>query len=33
MSYIAADYRNDTGWVWKMLPLRRMELLNGKSAE
>ncbi|HZZ73309.1 MAG TPA: hypothetical protein VFE24_13725 [Pirellulales bacterium] len=24
MGYIAADYRQGTGWVWKMLPLRRM---------
>jgi len=27
-SYIAADYRDETGWAWKMLPLRRMENLN-----
>jgi hypothetical protein len=27
-AYIAADHRNDTGWTWKMLPLRRMELTN-----
>ena len=32
-AYIAADYRSETGWVWKMLPLRRMALLNIKSAE
>ena len=24
--YIAADYREDTGWAWKMLPLRRMQV-------
>ena len=28
-AYIAADYREKTGWVWKMLPLRRMELTKG----
>lgn len=25
-AYIAADYREKTGWVWKLHPLRRMEL-------
>jgi hypothetical protein len=29
--YIAADYREGTGWAWKLLPLRRVELMN-KSA-
>jgi hypothetical protein len=27
-NYIAADYRTDTGWTWKYLPLRRLELLK-----
>jgi hypothetical protein len=27
-SYIAADYREGTGWAWKLLPLRRMEILK-----
>ena len=27
-SYIAADYRDKTGWAWKHLPLRRMELVT-----
>lgn len=26
--YIAADYREATGWTWKMLPLRRMDLVQ-----
>src|SRR5208337_1569274 len=30
-AYIAADYRMETGWTWKMLPLRRMELANPTS--
>jgi hypothetical protein len=30
-AYVAADYREDTGWKWKMLPLRRMEL-TGQAA-
>ncbi|HEX3654584.1 MAG TPA: hypothetical protein VHV55_02190 [Pirellulales bacterium] len=25
-AYIAADYREATGWAWKLLPLRRMDL-------
>ena len=31
-SYIAADYRDGTGWAWKMLPLRRMENLKQGAA-
>ena len=27
-SYIAADYRDKTGWAWKLQPLRRMELMT-----
>lgn len=27
-SYIAADYRNNTGWAWKLHPLRRMGLVT-----
>jgi hypothetical protein len=27
-SYIAADYRDKTGWAWKLQPLRRMELVT-----
>jgi hypothetical protein len=27
-NYIAADYRSETGWVWKYQPLRRLELLK-----
>ena len=27
-SYIAADYRDRTGWVWKLHPLRRMGLVT-----
>jgi hypothetical protein len=30
--YIAADYRNETGWAWKYHPLHRMELLKKGSA-
>jgi hypothetical protein len=30
-AYIAADYRNDTGWTWKQLPLRRMEMARKGS--
>ena len=26
--YIAADYRDSTGWVWKAFPMRRMELVG-----
>jgi hypothetical protein len=26
-AYIVADYRDGTGWVWKMLPMRRLEIL------
>jgi len=26
--YIAGDYREGTGWVWKLLPLRRTELVQ-----
>ncbi len=25
--FIAADYREGTGWAWKLHPLKRMELL------
>ena len=33
-AYIAADYRNDTGWAWKLLPLRRMEIAKaGQGTE
>jgi hypothetical protein len=28
-AYIAADYREGTGWAWKLHPLRRMGLLKG----
>jgi hypothetical protein len=28
-AYIAADYRSGTGWAWKLLPLRRMEVVSG----
>lgn len=31
IEYIAADYREGTGWAWKLLPLRRMELTNNKG--
>jgi len=31
VNYIAADYRTETGWAWKLLPLRRMELTGGKA--
>ncbi|MBV8314367.1 MAG: hypothetical protein JOZ53_05475 [Planctomycetaceae bacterium] len=27
-SYIAADYRENTGWAWKLRPLRRMGLVT-----
>ena len=27
-AYIVADYRDGTGWVWKMLPMRRLEILQ-----
>src|SRR5580658_11300412 len=27
-AYIAGDYREGTGWVWKLLPLRRTELVQ-----
>jgi hypothetical protein len=30
-AYIAADYRQATGWVWKMLPLRRTELFQNQN--
>jgi hypothetical protein len=30
--YIAADYRESTGWAWKLLPLRRIELMNKAGA-
>jgi hypothetical protein len=33
IEYIAADYREGTGWAWKMLPLRRMDLANKVVAE
>lgn len=26
--YIAADYRTDTGWAWKYVPLRRMAVVG-----
>ncbi len=32
-AYIAADHRTDTGWVWKLMPLRRMEMLKKSGAE
>jgi hypothetical protein len=31
-SYIAADYRTETGWMWKYQPLRRLELLKKNAA-
>jgi hypothetical protein len=32
--YIAADFRDGTGWAWKLLPLRRMDLVkNGTVSE
>jgi hypothetical protein len=31
-AYIAADYRESTGWAWKLLPLRRVELANKTEA-
>jgi hypothetical protein len=31
-SYIAADYRTETGWVWKLQPLRRVEILKKGSS-
>ena len=27
-AYIAADYREGTGWAWKQLPLRRMDVIE-----
>src|SRR5262249_32791755 len=27
-SYIAADYRSGTGWAWKLVPLRRMDVVS-----
>ena len=30
--YIAADYREATGWAWKLIPLRRLELVGKGSA-
>jgi hypothetical protein len=30
-SYICADYRNDTGWAWKLVWLRRMELTGTET--
>jgi hypothetical protein len=27
-AYIAADYRDKTGWVWKLHPLRRMNMVK-----
>jgi hypothetical protein len=32
-AYIAADYREKSGWVWKLHPLRRMELAKKTAAE
>jgi len=32
-AYIAADYREKSGWVWKLHPLRRMELAKKSAAE
>ncbi len=32
-AYIAADYREGTGWAWKLQPLRRMDVLSPKSVE
>ena len=33
IEYIAADYREGTGWAWKLLPLRRMDLTKKEVAE
>lgn len=31
-AYVAADFREDTGWAWKFLPLKRMNLVaNGTT--
>jgi hypothetical protein len=27
-AYITADYREGTGWAWKLLPMRRMDLVQ-----
>ena len=32
-AYIAADYREGTGWAWKMLPLRRMSPVKDDNAK
>ena len=29
--YIAADYRDATGWAWKLIPLRRMDIVTGNG--
>jgi hypothetical protein len=31
-AYIAADYRDESGWAWKLHPLRRMEIVKNGSA-
>jgi hypothetical protein len=31
-AYIAADYREKTGWNWKLLPLRRMDITKKSAA-
>ena len=31
-AYIAADYREQTGWAWKLLPLRRMGVAKNAVA-
>jgi hypothetical protein len=31
--YIAADYRTETGWTWKMIPLRRLPLAGKDGPE
>lgn len=30
-AYISADYRTETGWAWKLIPLRRMEITGHES--
>jgi hypothetical protein len=31
-AYVMADYRTETGWAWKLVPLRRLELVTRESA-
>jgi hypothetical protein len=31
--YIAADFRDGTGWTWKLIPLRRMDVVSPKSIQ